>query len=80
VSYRLVLPFDTDSPEFVRGVEVGMMHQRLCSEPLPIKAMIHASNAEMAIRLAEAHGVSAGGGELGEDWLEVVFTTERNEP
>jgi hypothetical protein len=71
--YRLVLPFDTDDPEFVRGVEVGMLHQRLCSERLPITATIHASNVEMALRLAEAHSASASADELGSDFLSVNY-------
>jgi len=72
--YELVVPFDTDEPEFVRGVEIGMLHQRLRAEPLPITATIHATNAEMALRLAEAHGASASADDLGSDFLEVTYS------
>jgi diphthamide synthase (EF-2-diphthine--ammonia ligase) len=72
--FRLVVAFDSDAPDFTRGVEVGMLYQRLVSENLPISAMVHATNAEMALRLAEAVDVTVRAQDCGEDWLEVNFT------
>ena len=72
--FQLVLPFDTDSPEFARGVEVGMLYQRLTSEPRPISALIREASAEMALRMAEALGVSVHAEDRGQDWVEVTFT------
>lgn len=71
--YALVLPFDNTSTDFARGVEVGMVHQRLCSEPLPVSATMHADNAEMALRMAEAHGCPVRAEPLSSEWLAVEF-------
>jgi hypothetical protein len=70
--FELTLALDRDAPEFARGVEVGMLYQRLRSEPLPLSAIVHADNAEMALRLAESFGVSACAEDLG-DWLAVTY-------
>ncbi len=71
--YELVVAFDRADPVFARGVEIGMLWQRLHAEPLPVSATIHASNAEMAMRLAEASGCSVRADGLDDDWLMVVF-------
>ena len=71
--YSLVLAFDNTTEDFARGVEVGMVHQRLRSEPLPVSATMHATNAEMAIRMAEAHGCPFRAEPLSDDWLAVWF-------
>lgn len=54
------LEFDTEDPEFERGYEFGMMYlaigqavQRYPVWSRPIQYEAHASNTEMAIRLAE---------------------------
>lgn len=51
--YNLVLPFDTDDPEFRRGVEAGALWAHLEHEPYVAKT-VHADNAEMVMRIAEA--------------------------
>lgn len=72
--YSLILSFDTDEPEFARGVEVGMLHSTLSSTPqLPFSVTIHATNAEMVMRLATAHRLFVKSRELSEDFLEVIF-------
>lgn len=76
--YDLVLPFDTDDPEFARGVEVGLM----CAEAqfgqftggAHYSRTIHGNNAEMALRVAEKFGLVCHSEELGDDWLRVTFT------
>lgn len=72
-AFGLVVAFDRDTDDFVRGAEVGMLHQRLRSEPLPIEATMHVSNAEMALRLAESAGCSVRAEPLGDAWLAVLF-------
>lgn len=67
----LALPFDTDDPEFRRGVEIGMLWARLEHEDR-FSATIHADNAEMILRVIEAKGVSFTASPLGEDWLAVT--------
>jgi hypothetical protein len=71
--YSLVVPFDRTTEDFARGVEVGMLWQRLQSDPLPVVAVLHASNAEMALRLGEARGASVQSEELDDDWLTVTY-------
>lgn len=71
--FTLALAFDRDSSDFARGVEVGMIHARLSVEGIPLRVWAHAENAEMILRLAEAHGCSAVAAEIGGDWLEVTF-------
>jgi hypothetical protein len=64
-----VLPFDTDDPEFGRGFEVGQMWSSL---PGQRSFVVHISNAEMVVRLAEYFGLTARSNELG-DLMEVTF-------
>lgn len=71
--YELTLSFDRDDQEFTLGVEVGIVYQRLLTEPLPITVLMHAANAEMALRLAEHRDVAVRSVEAGDDWLEVTF-------
>lgn len=72
--YRLVVAFDRESEDYARGAEIGMLFERLRRETPPVSTVIHASNAEMALRLAESLGLSVQSEELGDDWLEVVYS------
>lgn len=54
-AYGLALAFDSDDPEFARGVEVGRLWEQL-KDPEPLEQTIHAGNVEMAVRMAEATG------------------------
>jgi hypothetical protein len=69
--HALALPFDTDNPEFRRGVEIGILWARLDHED-HFSATIHADNAEMILRVMEAKGASFTASPLGEDWLAVT--------
>jgi hypothetical protein len=69
---NLIFPFDSDHPEFVRGFEIGALWERLKAGG-PCEATLHATNAEMAIRLAEATGRSFTGEDLGDDWVAIRF-------
>lgn len=68
-----MLPFDRDEPEFARGVEIGMLYERLRSGFMPVEALVHESNIEMILRLAESFGVSARSEDHDDDWLTVLF-------
>jgi hypothetical protein len=68
----LALPFDTDEPDFRRGVEVGMLYEAVRRSPV-VSMLIHADNAEMAIRIAEAAGKPFSAEECGDDWLDVTI-------
>jgi hypothetical protein len=70
--YDVVLPFDSDAPDFVRGVEVGMVWSRL-QVAGEVVATVHTSNAEMMMRMAEATGRRVAAQEINDDWLVVTF-------
>ena len=56
---HIVLPFDTDDPEFTRGVEIGMVYEaltRLPPEAVSYERTIHTSNLEMLLRVADSEG------------------------
>lgn len=72
-----LLEFDRDDPEFTLGVEIGMLWQRLQLEDLPLTAVVHGENAEMALRVAEAKGLVLRVLDLG-DWLGVCYTEGNN--
>lgn len=65
---------DRHSPAYAAGIEVGMLFQRLATEPLPLRAMVHEYNAEVVQTLAEAFGAEARTDEVGPDHLAVTFT------
>jgi hypothetical protein len=52
--YALALPFDTDDLEFSRGVEVGFTYAMAQATEEAFDVTMHATNSEMAIRIAEA--------------------------
>lgn len=70
--YGLVLPFDTDDPEFRRGVEAGALWAHLEHEPYVAKT-VHADNAEMVIRIAEALRLPFSADLVGDEWLAVTI-------
>lgn len=72
-AFELVVSFDTDAAEFARGVEVGMLWQRLQTDPRPVTAVVHVRNTEMVLRLAEAMKVSVCADDLGDEWLAVTL-------
>jgi hypothetical protein len=72
-AYDLFVAFDRATADFARGVEVGMVQQRLCTEPLPVSATMHVTNVEMAMRMAEAHECQVRAEPLSDDWLAVRF-------
>jgi hypothetical protein len=73
--HTCLLQFDTDDAEFVRGFEAGRLWALLRATDDEVVECIHASNAEMAMRLAEATDRSVGATELENDWLEATFST-----
>ncbi len=72
-SHGLALAFDTDDPEFARGVEVGRLWERLRSEPGSVIEMVHVSNAERGLRVAEALSRPVASYEHDGTWMTVRF-------
>ena len=68
----LVLAFDTDEPEFTRGFEAGQLWERLERDGIADQ-LIHAENAEMVMRMADAKGLRFGAEDVGDGWLSVAI-------
>lgn len=78
MSYGLVLAFDTDDPQFVRGFEAGRvwteLERAVTEGHLPTEPVtVHAANAEMCLRMAESLKLTVEWKELDDMWAEVVF-------
>ena len=71
-TWELVLAFDTDSPEFVRGFEAGKLWHRL-QEPGEVEQLLHTENAEMIMRMAEATGRTFTGENVSDGWMTVTL-------
>lgn len=52
----LMVQYDTDDPEFARGVQVGMIWQLLNGGVEEFEMPVYLTNAEMVLRLCEATG------------------------
>lgn len=74
--YGLILPFDSDEPEFTRGFEAGQLWERLerdgCADQL-----LHDGNAEMVMRMAERKALSFKAEDVGGGWLRVIIGPPR---
>ena len=69
--HGLILAFDSDDPEFARGFEAGRLWSQLRGCPgQPVIELVHARNAELVFRMADATGRSVRGEDIGDDWLE----------
>jgi hypothetical protein len=78
-SFELVLPFDTDSEDFVRGFEAGRIWTLMTENPAMLPGLIfHANNAEMVIRMIEKKGLPLKA-QFTDDqiWMRLEETTER---
>jgi hypothetical protein len=71
-AHALVLPFDTAGSDFSRGVEVGRLWEQLKSDE-PVLEQLHASNAEMLLRISEATGRPLRADIIDDTWLLVRF-------
>jgi hypothetical protein len=82
--YGLELGFDTDDPEFCRGFEAADVYnavKRFAESEAPDDGppetwteTVHATNAEMMLRIAERFGMGVHSEEVGGGWMHVVFT------
>jgi hypothetical protein len=70
--YVLLLPFDSDHSEFIRGFEVGRMWADLTSHERT-EFTIHPSNLAMALRIGDALGMSVVSEDVSNDFVEVRF-------
>jgi hypothetical protein len=70
--YSLLLEFDTPGSDFARGVEIGSLWEQLKVDG-PVEQTVHAENAEMVLRLAEATGRAVTADPLNDEWLHARF-------
>jgi hypothetical protein len=76
MSEDLLLAFDSESPEFVRGFEVGRIWEMLDSGSVVAGETVHATNAEMLLRIGESLGIPVTAHPLDEPggpWIVVTF-------
>lgn len=74
MSFELLLPFDSDDPEFTRGFEAGRLWERIKNDHTNWDQMIHPSNAEMVIRMCEAEGRTFRSEEVNEEWINIFIS------
>lgn len=73
-SYNLLLAFDSDDPEFSRGFEAGCLWQRIKQDQTTWDQMIHASNAEMVMRMCEAEERTFRAEPIDDEWVSVYIS------
>lgn len=69
--FDMVLPFDTDSLDFRRGVEVGLLWSGVQSGHH--RFTVHTDIAEMVLRVADCSGLTVVSTELNDDFMHVEF-------
>jgi hypothetical protein len=85
--FTLELAFDTDDPEFCRGFEAADVFQAvrrfsagemIYEDDVPgaLTETVHASNAEMMLRIAERFSLVVCSEEIGGGWLRVSFSED----
>lgn len=72
-AHTLLLPFDTDSPDFARGFEAGRVWTLLGTNEDVVEVEVHAANTEMVMRMAEATDRVASGEVIDDVWNRVRF-------
>lgn len=78
-TYGLLLAFDSDSPEFIRGFEAGRVWAILDDvDTEDLTFHLHATNIEMAVRIGEARGYTCRLIAETDDWIEVQYTEEKS--
>jgi hypothetical protein len=70
--YSMALELDTPGPDFVRGLELGRLWEQLKSHG-PVEVHVHASNAEMLLRIADSTGRALRTDILDDTWLLAHF-------
>jgi hypothetical protein len=73
--HACILPFDTGEEEaFSRGFEAGRLWALLCEWPgEDIEQLVHGSNAEMVLRMADALQREVRSKDVDETWMTVLF-------
>ncbi len=79
--YNLILAFDSDEPEFRRGFEAALIYRDAWELPRGkrFERQIHAENAEMVMRIAEATGCTFTAWGANDDWVLVTLVKDEGD-
>ena len=74
--YGLILAFDREGDQdvpFALGFECGRLWEIAKATDEEFSQTVHAENAEMVLRMAEALGRGVRSEDLNDEWIEVFF-------
>lgn len=74
MSNELLMPFDTDHPEFTRGFECGQLWEALRLRPSEHSVTLHSANFEMARRCARYYNYVLETIQDDNTWFSATFT------
>lgn len=69
-----ILQFDSDDPEFARGFEAGRLWERIKNDAGDWDEIIHASNAEMVMRMCDSQQRAFRAEDLDEAYVQVFVS------
>lgn len=72
--YRMVMPFESDAPEFALGFEAGGIYAAAVGLIPAFAATVHAANKAQMQRIAEATRRTVWFSFLNDDWLQAHFS------
>ena len=72
-TYDLVLPFDTDDPEFCRGFEAGTLWERLKQQPEEVEEIVHEGNQPLLREMAHRLGYRLECEDVRDGWMGVTL-------
>lgn len=71
--YAMALGFDSDTHDFVRGFQLGMLWGRITPARV---VLVYSDTAEMLARMLDDHPGAFAVHDNGDDWLAVEFPEE----
>lgn len=74
MGFNLLFPFDSDNPEFARGFEAGCLWEKIKTDHTTWDRMIHATNSEMVMRMAEAENRGFRAEIVSDEWVNVFIS------
>jgi hypothetical protein len=73
-SWEPILTFDSDEPEFARGFEAGRLWERIKTDQANFDETIHASNAEMVMRMCDREERGFRSEDLDDTYVQVYIS------
>ena len=73
ILFRPWVEYDSDSPEFLRGAEIGYLEAKLeLVLDAEVREVMRRSNEQMVLRVARAAGRSCTTATLDDEWISVT--------